>query len=286
MANFTRICPISSSHAILCAMKQTKTPPRIAKKKQYGQHFLRKQSTVDHMIDAVTITPETTILEIGCGDGFLTQSILQQTTCKALHVVEIDPEWAVYVEEHISDERLHMHITNILDTNFVDFEKLKPLVLLANLPYQITFPLFYRFAQHAHLFIEAVVMIQEEPAQKLVAKRGKSYSPTTLFLQHYFAFKLLEKVEPKAFTPPPKVHSRLVHFIPHKTYVEIPNEDQFWQFVSACFSAPRQIIKNNLKRTAYPIKHLPQEVLTMRAQQLNFGDFLQVWQHLIAIKPG
>ena len=62
-------------------------------KKGYGQHFLRDQSVVDKMIAQVTLTPETSVFEIGCGDGFLTKSILQ-TPIRRLWVFEIDPEWA------------------------------------------------------------------------------------------------------------------------------------------------------------------------------------------------
>ncbi len=51
------------------------------KKKKFGQHFLRKQSVVDHMIQKVLIDPQTYVREIGCGDGFLTKSILNLTKC-------------------------------------------------------------------------------------------------------------------------------------------------------------------------------------------------------------
>ena len=80
-------------------------------------------------------------------------------------------------------------------------------------------------------------MVQEEVAQKLVAKRGKPYSVTTLFLQHNFHIELMEKVEPGAFSPPPKVFSRLVYFKPRFDAPEIPDEEQFWKFLKLCFEA-------------------------------------------------
>jgi len=57
----------------------------IALKKRYGQHFLREQVFVDHMIDAVSISDQTSVFEIGCGDGFLTRSLLK-TALKQLWV--------------------------------------------------------------------------------------------------------------------------------------------------------------------------------------------------------
>ena len=54
------------------------------KKKSLGQHFLRKQSVVDHMVHKVEITDTTSVMEIGCGDGFLTSTILLQSVCARL----------------------------------------------------------------------------------------------------------------------------------------------------------------------------------------------------------
>ena len=181
------------------------------KKKAYGQHFLRNQAVVDRMIHTVNISSETSVVEIGCGDGFLTSAILYQTKCKNLFVYEIDPEWIDYVEKKIRDSRLKINNDDILQ---VDLEKdlatHKPIVLLANLPYQITFPILFKIQKCKDLFQEGVVMVQEEVAQKIVAARGKKFSPTTMFLQRHFEWKLLDKVAPGSFIPAPKVFSRKI----------------------------------------------------------------------------
>lgn len=265
-------------------------PRTFAKKKQFGQHFLRKQSVVDNMIAAVNITRDTTIVEIGCGDGFLTRAILHHTRCKALHVFEIDPEWAGFVEKKYGKKhdatsseddpgrKLNMHLADIMETDLETLRQPQPLILLANLPYQITFPLFQKFVEHHTLFNEAVVMVQEEAAQKMVSTEKRSYNAMTLLLQHSFNFKLLEQVEPEAFDPAPKVTSRLVHFKPKKERVAIPDEVNFWLFVRACFKTPRQTLRNNLKRTNYPIEVLSDETLALRAQQVSFEDLLAAWE--------
>ena len=251
------------------------------KKKRFGQHFLRKQSVVDHMIDKVKITPETNILEIGCGDGFLTQAILDQTKCKELWSYEIDPEWAEFVTNKIKDPRLNIKQENILEIDFKQLEKQKPWVLLANLPYQITFPIFFLLQKNKHLFQEGVVMIQEEVAQKIVAKKGRGYSATALFLQYHFDFELMEKIEPGAFSPPPKIHSRLVYLKPKENIVSIPNEKEFWKFLKVCFLSPRRTLNNNLKSSDYNVEKISDEILNKRAQQLTFDNFLKIWENLI-----
>lgn len=253
--------------------------PMPRKKKGLGQHFLRKQSTVDNMIAAVTITPETSIMEIGCGDGFLTKSILDQSPCKQVWCFEIDKEWADYVGERIKTPRLTIHLQNILELDFdATLTPHAPWVMLANLPYNITFPIIFSLIKNKHLFAEGVVMVQEEVAQKIVADHGKRYNPTSLYLQHHFDWKLLEKIEPQAFTPAPKVYSRLLYFKPKANVSAIPDEENFWKFLKLCFKTPRQTIKNNLKSThlrGNPL--ISEDVLALRAQQMTVEQFLSLW---------
>ena len=256
--------------------KKEPNSPVPRKKKSLGQHFLRKQSVVDHMIARVSLAPGASIMEIGCGDGFLTRSILDQTECKRLWVYEIDGRWANYVRQEVVDKRLTINVQNILELDFALLKKHAPWVLLANLPFQITFPIFFLLVKNKALFNEGVVMIQEEVAQKLVATRGKKYSPTTLFLQYHFELELMEKIEPGAFSPPPKVHSRLIYFKPKLNPVEIPDAENFWKFLKLCFISSRQTLRNNLRMTHYDLSVFDDELLSKRAQQLSFDEFLKI----------
>ncbi len=249
------------------------------KKKGFGQHFLRKQSVVDHMIEKIAISDTTSILEIGCGDGFLTRSILEKTPCVRLWSYEIDPEWADYVKERITDARLSVKEENILEVDMQELEAHAPWVLLSNLPFQITFPILFLLYNHKKLFSEGVIMIQEEVAQKITAKRGKKYSATSLFLQHHFDFELMEKIEPGAFSPPPKVFSRLIYFKP-KYPDPLPDEEGFWKFLKLCFGSPRQMLKNNLQSTHFDLTKLPDELAIKRAQELSFEELLVLWESL------
>ena len=86
-------------------------------------------------------------------------------------------------------------------------------------------------------------MIQEEVAQKIVKTSGRGYGFPSLFFQHYFEWKLLEKVPPGAFFPPPKVYSRLLYFKPKKMLQQIPDEAEFWEFIKHCFAQPRRTLK-------------------------------------------
>jgi 16S rRNA (adenine1518-N6/adenine1519-N6)-dimethyltransferase len=248
-------------------------------KKQYGQHFLRKQSVVDHMIDAVDLTANSSVMEIGCGDGFLTRTILQETIAR-LWVFEIDPDWVNYIRKTICDNRLTLFEQNILDVDCDILKPHAPWILLANLPYQITFPILHLLQKQRNLFQEGVIMVQEEVAQKIVKTSGKGYGFPSLFFQYYFEWKLLDKVAPDAFVPPPKVYSRLLYFKPKADVRLIPDEENFWKFIKACFKQPRRTLKNNFAQTHYNIAVIPEETLALRAQQLSIDQLLQIWVSL------
>lgn len=251
------------------------------KKKSLGQHFLRKQSTVDNMIGTVEINNSSSVLEIGCGDGFLTDSILKKSNCKKLVCYEIDPEWATVVRNKITDQRLEIRLKNILDVTTEELAADAPWTVLANLPYQITFPIFYLFQKNKALISEGVVMVQEEVAQKIVAPGGRAFNATSMFFQHHFTLKLMEKIEPEAFEPAPKVYSRLIYFKPKHDVAIIPDEDNFWKFLKLCFQFPRRTLSNNLRTTHYnAAQRLPEDLLKLRAQQLAFDDFLKIWKLL------
>jgi 16S rRNA (adenine1518-N6/adenine1519-N6)-dimethyltransferase len=246
-------------------------------KKQFGQHFLRDPRIVHNMIFAVEINPTTSIFEIGCGDGFLTKHILD-TPAARLQVFEIDPDWATYVRDKFkNDDRLTVILGNFLDVDLSHLEEHKPWTILANLPYQVTFPILHRFQEYRHLLKEGVVMVQEEVAQKIVKQKGRGYGFPSLFFQYYFEWKLLDKVSPTAFHPAPKVFSRLIYFKPHADVKPIEHEEKFWKFVKFCFKQPRRTLRNNLVHTHYRMDKISNDTLALRAQELSMKELLHIW---------
>ncbi|MBI2344718.1 ribosomal RNA small subunit methyltransferase A [Candidatus Dependentiae bacterium] len=249
-------------------------------KKKHGQNFLKDHIYIDHMIEAVRVDKKISIMEIGCGEGILTQAILQGP-CKQLKVFEIDPEWASFVEKTYGvDSRLTMIQQNVLDANWDLLIDQGPWVLLANLPYHVTFPILYKVYKYREMFQEGVIMVQEEVAQKIVKSGGRDFGYTSLFFQHYFTWKLLDKVPPEAFFPSPKVFSRLIYFIPQKNVIPILEEEEFWKFIKLCFHQPRRTLFNNLKQSHFNLAKLEEDLLLKRAQQLTMQDFLKIWSIL------
>lgn len=248
-------------------------------KKEHGQNFLRDQSVVNHMLAQVQLNNQTNVVEIGCGDGFLTRSIVQKPIAR-LWAFEIDPEWAALVQQKIIDPRLTVYQQDFLTTTADFFAPYQPWTVLSNLPYHVTFPILFRFVEYASMLTEGVVMVQEEVAQKIVKQEGRGYGYISLYLQYHFEWRLLNKVPPSAFEPPPKIYSRLLYFKPKKERPAIKEEAKFWAFIKYAFAYPRRTLRNNLKQTHLPLTKIDERILSLRAQQMQMADFLAVWKLL------
>lgn len=252
-------------------------------KKKFGQHFLTQSWVVDQAIARVQLDQNSAVLEIGGGAGFLTRAILAQKLGQLL-VFEIDPQWASYLQTEFAHD-IAQHRLTILNQDFLqlDFQQLAPAApwtILANLPYNVSFPIIESLVRHRTLFKEGVVMVQEEVAQKIVKTSGRGYGALSLFLQYYCDWQLLAKIPPSAFNPPPKVFSRLIYFVPKLQVPAIPDEINFWKFVRMCFKFPRRTMRNNLLSTHYNWQQLSIETLNLRAQQMQIDQFLVIWDLL------
>jgi 16S rRNA (adenine1518-N6/adenine1519-N6)-dimethyltransferase len=260
-------------------IKRTVYSAGISLKKKFGQHFLRDQSIVNAMMDRVPLATTTSVFEVGPGDGFLTRSLLQAPIAR-LWSFEIDARWAKHLNTTIHDKRFTLYEQNFLDVDPEIFAEHAPWVIMANLPYQITFPILRFLQRNRQYLTEGVIMIQEEVAQKLVKTRGRGYGYPSLFFNHYFEIELLLKVPPTAFFPPPKVESRLVYLKTKQEVKPIPNEEEFWLFIKRCFAQPRRTLRNNLQQTHFDMSKLSDETLSLRAQQMSLEELIGIWTTL------
>lgn len=257
----------------------------IAVKKHHGQNFLRETWVLDRILTHAKIPQGASVVEIGCGDGALTRALLT-TPLKQLRVYEIDPEWAHYVQIRVKDPRLTIKQEDILRISLTaELAADAPWMLVANLPYHLTFAILHLLAANPSLITGGIFMVQEEVAQRLASKGGRSMGYVSLFFQHLWEITLHEKIGPGAFFPPPKVNSRLVEFHVRSKLDSIPDEADFWKFIKACFAQPRRTLRNNLATYHYDLSRIDETLLQLRAQQMNKEQFLAIWQLLNQSSP-
>jgi len=221
-------------------------------RKRWGQHFLVDRNILDKVIRTAEVEKGDIILEVGPGLGEMTLALARQA--KKVIAVEIDSKLVAILEKKM---RGHPNVevvkSDILKVDFDQFLKKEghPIKVVANLPYQISTPLLFRFIESKDVFSTFTLMLQREVAERMVAPPGrKEYGPLSIFIQLSFDLTIRFFIKPSAFFPPPKVDSALVHMVwREEPLVETNDEEWFKRVVKACFGYRRKTLVNALKHS-------------------------------------
>ena len=220
-------------------------------KKSLGQNFLTDPSIINRILDAVAPSPKDTIIEIGPGQGALTEKLVESGA--EVIAIELDRNLVPYLSETFAT-RSNVHVVegNALDVNLetILFASGRPTDgkarVVANLPYYISTAILQRLSEQRHLFSGLVLMFQREVAARITAKPGNSERGfLTVVVEAFFEVEKLFDVPPTAFRPVPKVWSSVVRLIP-QTNLSF-DESAFRNIVSTAFAQKRKTILNNLK---------------------------------------
>ena len=225
---------------------------RRARTPRLGQHLLRDERVLDRIIEAVPDEP-LPILEIGAGDGVLTQRLAELE--RPLVSVELDEGMAFRARRRLEANGANRSVV-VIEQDVLDLDPEEALAsvaarppygLVGNLPYAITAPIFRKFLEEE---IERpqwmLVMIQHEVAQRVTALPGR-LSLMGVSVQFFAEAELLFAVERDAFDPPPQVRSAVVMLqIRDQPAVEVPSIERFFEVVRGGFRSPRKQLHNAL----------------------------------------
>lgn len=174
------------------------------RKKSLGQCFLHDKNIL--AIEAELAKPEgKVVLEIGPGDGRLTEALLAHKP-KKLIAVEKDPRFAELLREKFSGNKK----IEIIEADFLEMELPKKVdIVVGNIPYYISSSIVFHLKYLD--FERAVLMVQKEFAQKMVAKpKDRNYGRLSVTSQLHFNIKLERKVLRHLFRPVPDVDSAII----------------------------------------------------------------------------
>jgi 16S rRNA (adenine1518-N6/adenine1519-N6)-dimethyltransferase len=202
----------------------------------------------DMAVAAARLTPDDVVLEVGPGKGVLTRR-LAATGAKVV-AVELDEELA---------DALDVTGVTLLRGDAVQVDLPPFTACVSNLPYQISSPFLFRLLDRA--FRVAVLLVQKEFADRLVAKPGTGdYGRLTVSAARRADVRILARVPPGAFDPPPRVDSALVEIVPHPPRFDAP--PNFDAVVERAFAQRRKKLRNSLGRADLPHADARPEELT------------------------
>jgi 16S rRNA (adenine1518-N6/adenine1519-N6)-dimethyltransferase len=218
-------------------------------RKRFGQHFLHDPAVIRRIIDAVAPMPGERLVELGPGRGALTFGLLERAL--ELDVIEIDRDLARVLEtDPRAQGRLHVHVENMLDTDFTRLRRQGPkLRVIGNLPYNVSTPVLFHLLRHRGMIEDMHFMLQKEVVDRMAAAPGgKEYGRLTVMLAAYTEVDALFEVGPGAFRPPPRVRSAIVRLRPSTApRFAIGSDVALRTLAQAAFSHRRKTLRNGLK---------------------------------------
>lgn len=215
-------------------------------KKRLGQHFLTDPRLLGRIADALEITRDDTVIEIGPGRGALTEQLLSRAG--RVIAIELDRELAPILAARWRDEpRFTLVEGDVLEQDLGALAG-GPYLLAGNVPYNITTPILFH-AMRRPRPARAVYLVQKEVAERVVAAPGsEDYGALSVNVQALAEAKLLFTVGAKAFTPPPKVESAVLRIVPRTTaLMEDAEEEPFRLLVQAAFGLRRKQMRRVLR---------------------------------------
>lgn len=217
-------------------------------RKALGQNFLTDHNIIAKILAAAQLTAEDCVLEVGPGRGALTELLAQRV--RRLVAVEFDRDLAAILRQRFHDaSQVLIHEQDVLKVEFAELLGGDVFKVVANLPYNISTPVLFRFLEQRQRFSKLVVMLQKEVGERLAAPPDCSdYGVLTVLFRQWFDVKREFVVPPGCFHPAPKVDSVVISLVPlAASRVVVDDQALFERVVKAAFAMRRKTLWNCLK---------------------------------------
>jgi 16S rRNA (adenine1518-N6/adenine1519-N6)-dimethyltransferase len=220
----------------------------VTARKRFAQHFLER-AWAEKLVAAIDPQPADRFIEIGPGRGALTAPLASKV--ERVLAVEIDRDLASalvaralpnvdVINADVLTQDLGMLAERLAPT---------PVRVVGNLPYNISSPILFRLldASAGGRFRDAVIMLQKEVADRLVAAPGtRDYGVLTLSTALRSDVTRLLSLPPGAFRPAPTVHSAVVRLRFRPPPPSVTDPAAVVELVRAVFMHRRKTLANAL----------------------------------------
>lgn len=252
----------------------------LSARKSLGQNFILDFNLTRRIARAGGPLEGMTIIEVGAGPGGLTRALLAEGATRVV-AVERDSRCLPALQEIARHNPGRVDVIEA-DALSLDYTALAsgPARVIANLPYGIATELLVRWLRSEPWppwYERLVLMFQHEVAERIVATPGtRNFGRLAVLAQWRTLPRILFTLPPSAFTPPPKVASALVEFVPRQSPEAAGSVEALEKVTAAAFGQRRKMLRSSLKSL---FQHTEQALIscsinpTMRAEQLPVSGF-------------
>ena len=220
-------------------------------KKSFGQNFLKEQAVIDKIIKSSNININSTIYEVGAGDGSLSREIIKMNPKKYL-AIEIDSSLIPKLEMLFINKNHKLINEDALKFNEKSFFS-KDVTIISNLPYNISIKLLLKWIHQYSIepwFNHMVLMFQKEVGERILSEENsKKYGRISLITSAFFSTIKILEVDRECFFPSPKVDSVIIEFKPlNENKIDSKYIHQLEFLTRSLFSNRRKKLKNKIKQ--------------------------------------
>jgi 16S rRNA (adenine1518-N6/adenine1519-N6)-dimethyltransferase len=226
----------------------------LAAKKRFGQNFLISERVFRAIVDATVRSDDDWIVEIGAGLGTLTARLAERVPEGKVIALERDPDMIGVLRGELGGvDNVDIEACDALryDLRMAARWRGEPVTVCGNLPYHIAAPLLFRVLDARDIVRCAVVMLQKEMADRIVAAPAtKAYGVLGVMIRTYAEVSMVAKVGAGSFAPVPKVDSAVIKIVPlpgGAPRVPIADPAHYSAVVHAAFGQRRKTLRNALR---------------------------------------
>lgn len=244
--------------------------------KGLGQHFLLDLNITRRIARVAGEIAGKPVIEVGPGPGGLTRALLE-AGADPLIVIEKDTRFVPLLEPLIdwSGGRLRIVQGDALEVNQETLADGRRAAIVSNLPYNVGTPLLVNWLKAGPWRGDMTLMFQKEVAQRIVAKPGSdAYGRLAVLAQARCNARLQFIVPSRAFTPPPKIASAIVHLTDLAD--PYPHLDALERITAAAFGQRRKMLRSALRSLTPEAESLLLAVgikPTARAEEIDQASF-------------
>jgi 16S rRNA (adenine1518-N6/adenine1519-N6)-dimethyltransferase len=178
-----------------------------------GQNFLADPNLLDAIVRDAALAPTDVVLEVGVGEGVLTQRLA--AAAAHIHAIEIDRGLEPGLGAIIALDNVELHWGDAMKIDLAALTP-APMAMVANLPYSVATPLILRTIEELPSLRTWTVMVQREIADRLRAAPGsRIYGSPSVVAQLACEVELVRTVDPAVFKPRPRVESAILRLQRH-----------------------------------------------------------------------
>lgn len=238
-------------------------------KKSLGQHFLKDDTIILKIVEALKEDLFTNLLEVGPGGGALTKHLIKIPGVN-FKAVELDDEKIAYLAKTYPALK-----DKIIGQSFLDIDAPfdSPFTVIGNFPYNISTQILFKVLDWKDQVPVVIGMFQKEVAERAASKEGsKVYGVLSVLIQAFYDVEYLFDVSNESFNPPPKVQSGVIRLKRRTTALTVKSERAFKVLVKTAFNQRRKTLRNAVK-SLFTAEELKDELFNKRAEALSVEDF-------------